>query len=100
MKPTLIDTDIVSYFLKGNEKVFIKFQEYLKHFDSINISIITYYEVISGLTFKNATKQLEVFENFCSTASILNITKDSIKNQLKYIQSKELKEKQLMILIS
>ena len=79
MRPALIDTDILSYFLKGNEKVFLKFQAYLNHFDRINISIITYYEVVSGLTFKSATKQLEHFENFCSTASILDITKDSVK---------------------
>jgi len=64
MKAALIDTDIVSYFLKGNVKVYIKFQEYLEHFDNINISIITYYEILSGLTFKNATKLLEIFENF------------------------------------
>lgn len=91
MKPALIDTDIVSYFLKGNEKVFIKFQEYLKHFDSINISIITYYEIISGLTFKNASKQLEIFENFCSTASILNITKDSIKSSAEIYSNQRIK---------
>ncbi|MBT0810137.1 type II toxin-antitoxin system VapC family toxin [Litoribacter ruber] len=79
MEPALIDTDIVSYFLKGNEKVVTKFQEYLKSFDSINLSIITYYEVVSGLTFKNASKQLEVFEEFCSTAKVLNLTKESIR---------------------
>lgn len=91
MKPALIDTDIVSYFLKGNEKVFIKFQEYLKHFDSINISIITYYEIMSGLTFKNASKQLDIFENFCSTALILNITKDSIKRSAEIYSNQRIK---------
>lgn len=91
MNPALIDTDIVSYFLKGNEKVFIKFQEYLKHFSTINISIITYYEIISGLTFKNATKQLDIFENFCSTASILNITKDSIKKSAEIYSKQRVK---------
>ncbi|WP_162419612.1 type II toxin-antitoxin system VapC family toxin [Cyclobacterium roseum] len=79
MKPALIDTDIVSYFLKGNDKVYLKFQEYLKQFESINISIITYYEIVSGLTFKNATKQLLIFEKFCSNATLLHLTKDSIR---------------------
>ncbi len=64
MKPALIDTGIISYFLKGNEKVFIRFQEYLKNYDTINISTITYYEVISGLTFKNANKQIEALKIF------------------------------------
>jgi tRNA(fMet)-specific endonuclease VapC len=79
IKPTLIDTDIVSYFLKGNDKVFVKFQEYLKHYDTINISIITYYEVISGLTFRGSFKQLNDFESFCSSATIIDITKESVK---------------------
>lgn len=79
MKQVLIDTDIISYFLKGNENVFLRFQEYLKEFDRINISIITYYEIVSGLTFKNAEKQLQIFEEFCSTARIINLSKDSIK---------------------
>src|SRR5690606_19992348 len=91
MKPALIDTDIISYFLKGNDKVFIKFQDYLKYFNSINLSIITYYEVISGLTFKNATKQLEIFEDFCSTATIINITKNSIKKSAEIYSKQRIK---------
>ena len=79
MKPVLVDTDILSYFLKGNEKVFLRFQEYLKDFDRINISRITYYEIASGLTFKSAEKQLRIFEEFCSSSAIINLSKDSIK---------------------
>lgn len=93
MKPALIDTDIVSYFLKGNEKVFIKFQEYLNHFDSINICIITYYEVLSGLNFKNATKQLQIFENFCANTTILNITRDSVKKSAEIYSEQRMKGK-------
>lgn len=78
MKPALIDTDIVSYFLKGNPKVFSKFQEYLQNYDRISISIITYYEIMSGLTFKNASKQLEIFERFCKEVNVLNLTQESI----------------------
>lgn len=79
MKPVLIDTDILSYFLKGNDKVFMHFQEYLKYHEVISISIITYYEILSGLTFKKATKQIKVFKDFCSDASVINITKESIE---------------------
>ena len=79
MKPALIDTDIVSYFLRGNEKIFFNFQEYLRNHELITISILTYYEVLSGLNFKNAVKQLEVFERFCKGVRILNLTEDSIK---------------------
>lgn len=91
MKAALIDTDIVSYFLKGNEKVFLKFQEYLKHFDNINLSIITYYEIVSGLTFKNATKQLEIFENFCSTSTVINMTKNSVEKSAEIYSKQRIK---------
>lgn len=37
-------------------------KEYLKEFDIINISIITYYEIIGGLKFKKAEKQIRGFE--------------------------------------
>lgn len=79
MTPALIDTDIISYFLKGNETVFVKFQEYIKQYEKINISSITYYEILSGLTFKGASKQLKIFEDFCSSSIIIDITLDSIK---------------------
>ncbi len=79
MKPALVDTDIVSYFLRGNGKVFINFQEYLRNHEFITISIITYYEVLSGLNFKNAVNQLEVFERFCKNVRILNLSEESIK---------------------
>ena len=49
MKPVLIDTDILSMFLRKHRKVVAKFEKYLREYDSINISIITYYEIVSGL---------------------------------------------------
>ncbi|HET8837623.1 MAG TPA: PIN domain-containing protein [Flavobacteriaceae bacterium] len=79
MKPTLIDTDILSYYLRGNDGISARFQEYLTYYETINISIITYYEILSGLTFKNATKQIEISNNFGDSLSIINTTKYSIK---------------------
>ncbi|SEJ50440.1 tRNA(fMet)-specific endonuclease VapC [Cyclobacterium xiamenense] len=71
--------NIVSYFLKGNDNVNLMFQQYLRQFENIHISIITYYEIVSGLTFKDAKKQLLIFEHFCSTTTLLYLTKDSIR---------------------
>ena len=49
MKPALIDTDILSLFLRGEPAVVSRFAAYLQAFDRLNISIITYYEILSGL---------------------------------------------------
>ena len=74
MDKVIIDTDILSYFLKGEPNVVKNFKNYLKENDSMNFSIITYYEIISGLLFKNAHKQLEIFEQFTLSNNIIFLT--------------------------
>ena len=41
MNPCLLDTDILSEFLRGNPKVIVRVDKYLKEYGFINISIIT-----------------------------------------------------------
>ena len=77
MEKCLIDTDILSYYFKGNENVVSNFNNYLNHFDSFNISIVTYYEIISGLKAKYANKQLNAFREFCELNNILPLTESS-----------------------
>lgn len=79
MTEALVDTDILSFYFKGDEKVVEGFTTYLKEFDQITISIITYYEIIAGLKFKKADKQLSDFEDFVDNNTILHISEDSVK---------------------
>ncbi|MBE0638478.1 MAG: type II toxin-antitoxin system VapC family toxin [Bacteroidales bacterium] len=79
MKRALIDTDILSYYFKGNPKVIGHFESYLGIFDSIEICIITYYEITSGLLAKKAFRQLQVFEQFVDENKIIPLTKKSSK---------------------
>jgi len=79
VKQALIDTDIISFFLRNQENVVKKFQQYLSEFDRINFGTITYYEILSGLKYKDAQKQLDIFLEFAEYNSILPITKDSIE---------------------
>jgi predicted nucleic acid-binding protein len=74
MKPALIDTDILSEFLRGHEKVVAHIDGYLKEFGHINISIITYYEILNGLLYKDAKKQLEKFEAFVKLNRVIPLT--------------------------
>lgn len=75
----LIDTDILSYYLKGEESVINNFENYLETYELIEISIITYYEIISGLQSKNAFKQLEIFEDFSNDNLVIPLTENSCK---------------------
>jgi tRNA(fMet)-specific endonuclease VapC len=76
---SLVDTDILSFYFKGDSKVVDKFNDYLKEFDVINVSIITYYEILGGLKFKKAERQIKEFEEFVSNNTIIHISEQSAK---------------------
>ena len=79
MTEALIDTDILSFYFKGDPNVIVKFQEYLREFDQISISIITFYEVIGGLKHKKAEKQIQEFEEFIFNNNLIHISEDSVR---------------------
>jgi tRNA(fMet)-specific endonuclease VapC len=79
VREALIDTDILSFFFRGEPTVVDKFKNYLKEFEALNISIITYYEVLSGLKFKKAERQIQLFEEFVKNNTIIHLTEGSAK---------------------
>lgn len=79
MNRALINTDILSYYFKGDKTVVKNFEFYLQHYDLIEISIITYYEILGGLLAKNALKQLSIFEDFVIDNLVIPMTDSSAK---------------------
>lgn len=76
MSKYLLDTNIISFYLKGDKRL----KEKLScNIDSLAISIISYYEIVSGLQSINAAKRINEFENFCEFVDIINLNKSSIK---------------------
>jgi tRNA(fMet)-specific endonuclease VapC len=73
----IVDTDILSFYFKGDEKVIARFGEYLKEFEQINLSIITYYEIIAGLKYKKAERQIRDLEVFVNNNTIINLSEES-----------------------
>jgi len=71
----LLDTNIISYYLKGIENLKEKITS---NIDSLCISIISYYEIISGLQSIDANKRINEFEKFCKLIDIINLDKASI----------------------
>lgn len=59
MKPVLIDTDILSLFFRNDLTVIEHFREYLQEHGGMDISILTFYEILSGLKHRDALKQLD-----------------------------------------
>ena len=77
MKPALIDTNILSFFFRNHSLVVELFEAYLRVYSKINISIITYYEILSGLKHRDAQKQLKSFLKFVSYHTILPLNTNS-----------------------
>ena len=48
-----------------------------RHLIVHNISIVTYYEIIAGLKFKKAQKQIRDVEDFVNVNNIIKISEDS-----------------------
>jgi len=71
----LLDTNIISYYLKGIENLREKITT---NIDSLCISIISYYEIVSGLQSIDANKRINEFEKFCKLIEIINLDKASI----------------------
>ena len=74
MKPSILDTDILSEFLRGNSKVIAKVDEHLREYGFISLSIITYYEILNGLLYKDARKQLSKFEEFVELNKVIPLS--------------------------
>ncbi len=74
MKPSMLDTDILSEFLRGNPKVIARVNEHLKEYGFVSLSIITYYEILNGLLYKDARKQLAKFEKFVELNKVIPLT--------------------------
>lgn len=74
MKPAMLDTDVLSEFLRGNPTVLKNVEKYLDEYDLINISVITYYEIQNGLLYKDARKQLAKFEDFIALSNVVPLT--------------------------
>jgi tRNA(fMet)-specific endonuclease VapC len=79
VKPTLVDTDILSYFFRGYKQVVTRVSTYVAEYGRINLSIITYYEILSGLKHRDAHRQLSDFMRFVAENNVVPLTKDAVE---------------------
>lgn len=65
MKIYTLDTNIISYILKGNETITLRLIDELKKGNNIIINPVTYYEICRGLLAINSHNKLIKFKNIC-----------------------------------
>jgi tRNA(fMet)-specific endonuclease VapC len=75
MRPALIDTDILSRFFRRDPKVVARFSEYAQYHHMIEFSILSYYEILSGLRHRDAHRQLDIFLEFSGENRILPLNR-------------------------
>lgn len=76
MKKALLDTNILSYFMRGDVKVVDKIGNYLRGYSYLTFSALTYYETKSGLMYKDARKQKQRFEQLADISEIIPLGKE------------------------
>lgn len=76
-KNVLVDSDILSYYMKGNKTVVENFDNYVSENRFVNISRISIVEILGGLKARSAEKQIERFKALIAKHKILDTTEIS-----------------------
>ncbi len=73
-KKVLVDSDILSYYMKQLKIVVNNFNNHLSENDYVYISRISVIEILGGLKARNATKQIRDFKKMIEQHKILDTT--------------------------
>jgi tRNA(fMet)-specific endonuclease VapC len=79
VEPALIDTNIISMFMRGHPTVRDCVAAYLKEHNRLNLSIITIYEALSGLKHRDAKKQTATFKTLVEASEVWPLTEESVE---------------------
>ncbi|MDO8137235.1 MAG: type II toxin-antitoxin system VapC family toxin [Candidatus Brocadiales bacterium] len=83
----VLDTNIITAILKGNEKVKQRVEEVIKHGEEVFINCISYYEIKRGLLAAKAESQLERFRSFCEELGLLLLDRQQVFDEAAAIYS-------------
>lgn len=79
MKKALLDTNIITAFLKGNLTVIERVEQYTDEYESLTISIISYYEILRGLKDLGSKKKLQAFNRFINDCEVEELGRSVIE---------------------
>ena len=69
-----LDTNIVSYILKGNTALNEQLNSVTKSGNKVVIPLMVYYEARRGLLNNNAMNKMRIFEKLCAKLKVNNLT--------------------------
>ena len=89
-----LDSNIISFYLKGNTTVIKCIEKAINDDNKIVIPPIVYYEVKRGLKFINATKKMKEFETLCKLFPVGELGDYLIEKSIDiYIQERKATQK-------
>ncbi|MGI4874899.1 MAG: type II toxin-antitoxin system VapC family toxin [Janthinobacterium lividum] len=78
MSPTLLDTDTVSLLLRRQPLVVEQARQYMVANGVLQFSIITYYESLSGLLYRDARQQMQQFQQLAALHQVVPLTIEAV----------------------
>ena len=85
-----LDSNIISFYLRGNNAVIENIEKAISDGKSIVIPPIAYYEVKRGLEFINATKKMKEFESLCDLFPVGELGDYLLEDSFKiYVQERK-----------
>ena len=78
MSPTLLDTDTVSLLLRRQPQVVERARQYMVANGALQFSIITYYESLSGLLYRDARQQMQQFQQLAALHQVVPLTIEAV----------------------
>ena len=78
MNEVLIDTDMLSLFLRNQPEVLSSAQQYLEFHNGFTFSVLTHFEILRGLRVKDASAQIDKFRQICEISREINLSPEII----------------------
>lgn len=73
MNPCILDTDVLMPLFKGNAAMAERARAHRNQYGLLNITIVTYYEVMKGHEYVRAHDRQQVFEEFSQLNRVLSL---------------------------
>jgi tRNA(fMet)-specific endonuclease VapC len=71
MNPSILDTDMLMPLFKGVPSVVERARQHRDRYGHLNITIITYYEVMKGHEYVGALDRQKLFDEFCQLNNVI-----------------------------
>jgi tRNA(fMet)-specific endonuclease VapC len=74
MNRYLLDTDVISFYLRGQVSVVQRVMQYLQYHPQLELSVMSYYELRRGLVQIGATRRLQALETFVAQCRVWEVS--------------------------